>query len=107
MGDLDGGDLVGGGFGFDAGDGYEVLDGVGEAAVAVDPVFLEGGDGFLGVGFGEFAVGVDAELCVGEVGGGDECGERLSRKVAKARREEGEFLTTEGTEDTEEERGDR
>ena len=43
-GDLDGGDLVGGGFGFDAGDGEEVLDGVGEAAVAVLPVFLEGGD---------------------------------------------------------------
>ena len=48
VGKLYGGDVVGGGFGFDAGDGEEVLDGVGEAAVAVDPVFLEGGDGFGG-----------------------------------------------------------
>ena len=30
--------------------------------MAVDPVFFEGVDGFGGVGFGEFAVGVDAEL---------------------------------------------
>ena len=66
-GDLHGGDLVGGGFGFEPGDGEEVLDGVGEAAVAVDPVFLEGGDGFGGVGFGEFAVGVDAEFGVAEI----------------------------------------
>ena len=64
-GELDGGDVVGGGFGFDAGDGEEVLDGGGEAAVAVDPVFLEGGDGFGGVGFGELAVGVYAEFGIG------------------------------------------
>ena len=31
VGEFDGGDVVGGGFGFDAGDGEEVLDGVGEA----------------------------------------------------------------------------
>jgi len=43
-----GGNAVGGGFGFDSSDGEEVLDGVGEAVVAVDPVFLEGGDGFRG-----------------------------------------------------------
>lgn len=55
---------MGGGFGFDSCDGEEVFDGFGEAAVAVDPVFFEGVDGFGGVGFGEFAVGVDAELGV-------------------------------------------
>ncbi len=43
-GDLHGGDLVGGGFGFDAGDGEEFLDGMGEAAVSVLLVFFEGGD---------------------------------------------------------------
>jgi len=48
VGKLRGGDAVGGGFGFDAGYGEEVLDGVGEAAVAVDPVFLGGSDGFWG-----------------------------------------------------------
>ena len=67
VGEFDGGDVVGGGFGFDAGVGEEVLDGVGEAAVAVDPVFLEGGDGFGGVGFGEFAVSVDAEFGVAQI----------------------------------------
>lgn len=81
VGDFDGRDVVGGGFGFDAGDGEEVLDGVGEAAVAVDPVFLQGGDGFGGVGFGEFAVGVDAEFCVGEVCGGDEGGKEVGRRL--------------------------
>jgi len=48
VGKLHGGDVVRGGFGFDAVDGEEVLDGVGEASVAVDPVFLEGSDGFWG-----------------------------------------------------------
>jgi hypothetical protein len=33
--------------------------------VAVDPVFLQGVDGFGGLGIGELAVGVDAELGVG------------------------------------------
>jgi len=51
-GELHRGDVVGGGFRFDAGDGEEVLDGVGEAAVAIDPISIEGGDGFRGVGFG-------------------------------------------------------
>lgn len=78
-GDFYGGDLVGGGFGFDFGDCEEVFYRLGEAAVAVDPVFLEGFDGFLGVCFGEFSVGVDAEFGVGEVGGGDEGGEDFGR----------------------------
>ena len=43
-GELYGGGAVGGGFGFDAGDGEEIFYGGGEAAVAVDPVFLEGAD---------------------------------------------------------------
>ena len=49
--------------------------------MAVDPVFLEGVDGFGGVGFGELAVGVDSEFCVGEVGGGDEGGEVIGRLI--------------------------
>ena len=72
VGELHRGDAVGCGFGFYAVEGEEVLDGVGEAAVAVDPVFLEGGDGFRGIGFGEFAVGVDAELGVCKVSRWDE-----------------------------------
>jgi hypothetical protein len=59
---LHGGDLVGGGFGFDAGDAQEVFNGFGKAAVAVDPVFLQGVDGFGGVG--GFAVGVDSQFCM-------------------------------------------
>lgn len=39
-GNFHGGDLVGGGFGFDSCDSEEVLHGVGEAAVAVNPVFF-------------------------------------------------------------------
>ncbi len=47
------GDMVAGGFafGFDAGDREEVLDWVGEAAVAVEPVVIDGGDGFGGCWF--------------------------------------------------------
>jgi hypothetical protein len=63
-GDFHGRDIVGGGFGFDAGDGQEVFNGFGKAAVAVDPVFLQGVDGFGGVGFGEFAVVVDSQFCM-------------------------------------------
>ena len=48
FGEFHGGDVVGGSFGFDGGDGEEVFRGVRETAVAVDPVFLQGGDGFGG-----------------------------------------------------------
>ena len=39
--------------------------------MAVDPVIFEGVDGFGGIGFGEFAVGVDAELGVAQIRSGD------------------------------------
>ncbi len=58
-----------------------MFDGIGQAAVAVDPVFLQGVDGFGGVGFGEFAVGMDAQLGVGEVGGWDEGWEVIGRLI--------------------------
>jgi hypothetical protein len=96
---------AGGGFGFDAGDGEEVLDGAEEAAVAVLPVFPEGGDRFWSVGFGEFAVGVDAEFGVGEVGCWDECWKGLNRQVAKSPRSpREEILTTDCTEGAAEKR---
>lgn len=55
-------------------DGEEVFDWLVQTSVAVDPVFFQGVDGFGGVGFREFAVGVDAELGVAQIRSGNESG---------------------------------
>ena len=66
-----------------SGDGEEVFDGFRQKAVAVDPVFFEGGNGFRGIGLGELAVSVYSQFGIGEVRGRDEGGKRLNRQVAK------------------------
>ena len=50
--------------------------------MAVDPVFLQSVDGFGGVGFGELAVGMDAELGIGKVARRDEGGKVIGRLIA-------------------------
>ena len=70
--DFDGADVFSSGEGFDAGGLQEIGGGFGDAAEAVAPGCFEGGDGFFGAGFGEFAVGGDAELCFTEPCGGEE-----------------------------------
>ena len=59
--DLDGGNALGGGEGFDAGNRDQIFGGFGQAAEAVAPGGLKGIDGFFGAGFGKFAVGADAD----------------------------------------------
>jgi hypothetical protein len=58
-------DVFGGGEGLDAGDGEQVGGGSGRRPKRSRQDCFEGIDGFFGAGFGEFAVGGDAELGFG------------------------------------------
>ena len=60
--DLDRGDVFGGGERLDAGDVQQIGGSLRQAAEAVAPGVFQRIDGLFGAGFGEFAVGGDAEL---------------------------------------------